>query len=323
MFDVKRIFQGNDFHYIFKDLLSSLVKSPQFVCKPRGQKVKENLVTTIILNDPTHRLLYSKKRNINYGFAVGEFLWYWMGQQDLDTMLYYNKRMKEFSDDGKTLNSAYGYRIKKMFFSEDNHLKVSQWHSAIKTLIDDPDSRRAVILINMPLDNIKATYTGSKDVPCTLSLQFFIRNNELNLHVNMRSNDVIWGLPYDLFSFTLLQECMLLELAKSNKFIDLKLGKYYHTAGSIHLYERHFKLAEDIINEQDNDEEFDLTLGMKSLYNLQHLTMLSKLESMLRVNICDKKMLDVMQNSMTDGVQFMMNCLLQHREKRNNEVKSC
>ena len=45
-----------------------------------------------------------------------------------------------------------------------------------------------------------------KDIPCTVSLQFLIRENKLHLFVNMRSNDVFLGLPHDIFCFTMIQE---------------------------------------------------------------------------------------------------------------------
>jgi thymidylate synthase len=59
----------------------------------------------------------------------------------------------------------------------------------------------------------------------------------------MRSNDAIWGLPYDVFLFTFLQEMMAIEL-------KVELGSYYHFAGSLHLYERHLGLANRILESQ-------------------------------------------------------------------------
>ena len=47
----------------------------------------------------------------------------------------------------------------------------------------------------------------------------------------MRSNDVWWGLPYDVFQFTQLQ----LTLAR---LLDVAPGEYTHMVGSLHAYER-------------------------------------------------------------------------------------
>lgn len=101
------------FDNIFRALLKDLRNDPEFTCKPRGMEVSELIVPTIVLTNPRKRLIHNPVREANYGFAVGEFLWYYGSNQDLDSILYYNKRMKDFSDDGKTVNSAYGYLANK------------------------------------------------------------------------------------------------------------------------------------------------------------------------------------------------------------------
>jgi thymidylate synthase len=144
-------------------------------------------------------------------------------------MLYYNKRMDRFSDDGITINSAYGARI----FNEEYG---DQFRYVVKELCSDPHSRRATLHVNRPADLRHAVSNGSKDVPCTMNLQLFIRDRKLHMSVHMRSNDVIWGMPYDVFSFTMLQECFLAFLIEAKADVD-GLGTYHHSAGSIHIYD--------------------------------------------------------------------------------------
>lgn len=247
---------GSDFNELFVDIVRHVSQDPDFVCKPRGQLVKEKLAVTFRLDDPRNRLIVNRARDANYGFAVGEFLWYWSGKRDLETMLYYNKRMKDFSEDGRTLNSAYGHRLraKPIFVRESAGSGQVQWETTKRTLAADPDSRRAIMLINVPEDEREGLMPGSPDVPCTLALQFFVRDGRLHLHVTMRSNDVMWGLSYDAFSFSLFQECMMLDLRETypDKFGELELGTYIHTAGSMHLYSRHFDQADKIVSEARN-----------------------------------------------------------------------
>jgi thymidylate synthase len=100
----------------------------------------------------------------------------------------------------------------------------------LEELKNDPDSRRAVMHINQPPDLGRAVGAGSKDVPCTMSLQLLIRDRKLHMHVLMRSNDVVWGMPYDVFSFTCLQEAFLYLLQEQGVPVD-GLGCYHHTAG--------------------------------------------------------------------------------------------
>lgn len=299
------------FDHLYLNVVKNVNTHPQFMCAPRGSKIKEELVVTLQLNDPRHRLIKSFARDPSYAFGVGEFLWYWQGKNDLKTMLYYNRRMASFSDDGEHLNSAYGLRLmgKKYWIHGDD--PVSQWETCKKTLIDDPDSRRAVMLINDQVDQRAATYVGSKDVPCTLSLQFFIRYGMLYLHANMRSNDVIWGLPYDLFSFTLLQECMMLELRESMS--SLELGSYFHTAGSMHVYERHFLMADRIVDEYVSRSLEEQHGPMEPISSLGDLWRLCAHEELLREHAIESIPVDEYVGSL----KWMAQILNAHRERRD------
>ena len=90
---------------------------------------------------------------------------------------------------------------------------------------------------------------------CTLTLHWFIRENRLCLIVNMRSNDVILGFTNDVFQFTMLQEALMVNL--KDTYPDIELGCYFHNAGSMHIYDRHFEMADKIIA---NDKAFDLEM---------------------------------------------------------------
>jgi thymidylate synthase len=91
----------------------------------------------------------------------------------------------------------------------------------------------------------EALWQPTRDVPCTLTWQFFIRDEKLELHVNMRSNDVWLGLPYDLFNFTSIQRHLAARL-------DVGIGDYYHHVGSLHLYEPNLSQAITVLqNDRD------------------------------------------------------------------------
>jgi thymidylate synthase len=299
-------YDADSFDIIFKQVLSDIVYRPQHISSPRGQKVKEIIAPTILLRNPRARLLANTARNADYGFGVGEFFWYLNGQQDVESMLYYNKRMGSFSDNGFTLNSAYGYRTRKQEFFETG---VTQWEVCVQTLLADQDSRRAVLIIAEPTDFLAE---GSKDVPCTLHLQFFIRNNRLVLHTSMRSNDVFWGLTYDLFSFTLLQEVMLNDLRKAG-LPGLEIGEYLHTAGSLHIYERHFEQAERAIDEASSTK-FRPAAKMEPI-DLKGLALLGEQEQLLRVG----NVAQIDEAQFRGGARWMAAQLNAHRRKRDGE----
>lgn len=228
-------------------IMARLTADPDHESAPRGRPIRELVAASFTLTDPRSRLIASPARAVNYGFAVGELCWYLRGDSDLETMSYYNRRMSQFSDDGQTINSAYGARILNSGASSD--AVPSQWSLCVDELRRDPDSRRAVMHINQPRDLRRAVTWGSKDVPCTLSLQLLVRDRRLHMHAVMRSNDAVWGLPYDVFSFTCLQEAFMLTLQSAGVTVD-DVGCYHHTAGSLHVYDTHYGLAEAVSMEE-------------------------------------------------------------------------
>lgn len=107
-----------------------------------------------------------------------------------------------------------------------------QLHDALVLLRRDPDTREAVVAVCRPGDMI----AGQAHNLCTTTLQFLRRNGALDLLVTMRSNDAWYGLCYDLFQFAQVQ----LTMARA---LGIPAGRYFHTAASLHLYERHWEAA--------------------------------------------------------------------------------
>ena len=183
-----------------------------------GEVCGEIINAVTVIRNPTLNILKSDIRNLPMRYAVGELLWYLSGSNKLSAIKRYSKAWENLSDDGETVNSAYGYRIGKQF-------GFNQWEYVKELLKKDPNTRQAVIHIK------DASNKPTKDTPCTVSLQFLLRDDKLNLTVYMRSNDIWLGFPYDVFSFTCLQILMANEL-------DVEIGEYTHIAGSLHLYAR-------------------------------------------------------------------------------------
>lgn len=171
------------------------------------------------LSDPLKNIVSSPLRNINRAFSVAEFLWLMSGRNDLEMISHYNSKLKAFSDNGSILSGAYGPTL------------VDQLKYVFAALEKDLFTRQAVI------STWKPSPVLSKDIPCTLSLQFLVDSTyHLNLIVNMRSNDAWLGFPYDVYNFTMIQNYLAFKLS-------LEVGRYYHVAGSMHLYEEHIVCA--------------------------------------------------------------------------------
>lgn len=90
----------------------------------------------------------------------------------------------------------------------------------------DPSTRQAVATVWKSGDLI---HVGDK--PCTIFMQFLIRDEKVELHTTMRSNDVWLGTPYDVFAFTQIQQTVAYALER-------EAGRYIHNATSLHLYDR-------------------------------------------------------------------------------------
>jgi thymidylate synthase len=227
-----------NFTSAYIDLARMIRDNFDFEVSPRGMKVKEKLGVQFRITNPRNRLPYVKGRNFSLSYFVAESIWYMSGSNSTEWISKYAPFWRNISDDGVTANSAYGARI----FKTNPRIAGSQliqWNYVLEELRRDPDSRRAVIHIRTPDDSISA----KKDMPCTLSLQFFIRENKLHLHVSMRSSDVILGLAYDVPAFTLMQEVMANDLG-------VELGEYVHTSNSLHCYDRDYEMLNDIANTQ-------------------------------------------------------------------------
>lgn len=203
------------FHKILCDL-----KKYGTISSPRGHKIVELENVNIIIENPRARIISCPERQMSMAYAFGELAWYLSGRNDLKTMKYYSKFLENCSDDGETLNSAYGFRI---FTGRHEKIGFDQWDNCKRLLSEDNDTRQAVIHLHTPNDK------KTKDEVCTLSLQFLIRDGKLNMITTMRSNDIVLGFTYDVFAFTMLQEMMADEL-------NVELGYYCHNVGSMHLY---------------------------------------------------------------------------------------
>lgn len=231
----------------YYDLLSDVSKDPDYVSRPRGLEVKEKLCYKFKVNDPLDRLPYLRGRNYSLSYFVAESLWYLAGMNETDWISRYSAFWKKISDDGKTANSAYGTRIFRglpQVVGVDAPEGWNQWNYVLDELQKDPDSRRAVIHIRVPNDS----YAAVLDVPCTLALQFFLRDSRLHLCVSMRSSDALLGIGNDVPAFTLLQELMARQLS-TRLGMQVGLGKYVHVSNSLHIYERDYGVVSKILSD--------------------------------------------------------------------------
>lgn len=215
---------------------------------PRGLESKEITDLSFFLSNPRNRVITSAHRGVKPRYLAGEFLWYLSGDRQVTPIIRYSKFWKKLADKDGFVNSNYGNKILYSCRPNDVLSDDCQFANTARLLIEDPDSRRAIINIHT------GTPKNLKDVPCTLTMQFFIRGGKLHLSVNMRSNDLVLGFCNDVFQFTMFQELMLRRLQMEDQFKSLELGYYHHHAGSMHVYENNYdKMTHEAFEEYTGD----------------------------------------------------------------------
>lgn len=191
--------------------------------KPRGQRTWEVLHFHVTICQPAHALTEIPGRDLVPAIGMYEACQLVGQTSDPDYGAGRWSNMARFRNDG-VFDGAYGLRI---------HGFLGR---VVQELASDRASRRAVLSIyNAREDLTKDTL----DVPCTLTVQFLLRRDALHMIVSMRSNDVWWGLPYDLTQFAALQVAVA-------QALDIEVGTYHHQVGSLHVYEQHRERAADL-----------------------------------------------------------------------------
>jgi thymidylate synthase len=212
-----------------RKLFPKLLNGGNIITPTRG-RARERCGVLLELTHPRARLSRTETRGKPFS-CLGEFLWYLSRDNRLDFISYYLDAYRDESEDGETIYGGYGPRL----FNQRGNDQVRH---VIDLLKKNPESRRAAIQI-FDSEDIAAPH---KEIPCTCTLQFLVRQKLLHMFVTMRSNDAYRGLPHDVFCFTMFQELLARDLG-------LELGTYKHFVSSLHLYEKDFELARQYLGE--------------------------------------------------------------------------
>jgi thymidylate synthase len=193
---------------------------------PRGMPTLELLSYQSVV-DMRYPIVNIAARKLNYKFMAAEAWWILEGRDDAESIGRHCKAITEFADldEGRRFFGAYGPKI------------LDQINHVVDTLSQDPSSRQAVI--NIWRENPIVT----KDVPCTLSVQWVIRGGCLICIDTMRSSDAWLGWPYDVFNFSMLS-WHILEMLRL-RGMSLELGTLGLNAGSQHLYVKDAEKVKD------------------------------------------------------------------------------
>lgn len=139
-------------------------------------------------------------------------------------------------------NWKYTYHNRMVEYPIDNQIDFpgeshkDQISFVLDELKRNPDSRRAVIDVR---DNSEDMY--SDDPACLQHIQFFIRDDKLDMKVLFRSNDACKATFMNAFALIMLQKMVADKLG-------IEVGTYTHRANSFHCYEKDFKMLDGYVS---------------------------------------------------------------------------
>ncbi len=194
-------------------------------------------------------------RKIPIKAPVAEQAWFIMGSRKPEDFLRnYTKIWDAFTNPGDVVTVAYGYRWRK-------HFGRDQLQLLIDLLKNEPGSRHGVIVTWDPSQD-GLSLQKKKNVPCPYTFTVNIIAGRLHLHNIVRSNDVILGVPFDVFGFALLQ-CLLAQE------LGVRPGIYSHSISNAHIYDTHYEAAKEIIKRQNDHKKIILELPENSFRRIE------------------------------------------------------
>ena len=204
---------------------------------PNG--TREILDPATILFDPFVQLKRAKQ-----GYVDAELEWY----RSMDLNIKGHPKIEDnpiwqgCATPSGRVNSNYGWCV----FSQENY---DQYKKAVDSLLSDIWTRQSCCIYVRPQiqydhnDGVNAKH----DFICTFCTHHFIRENKLEYIVYMRSNDIEFGLPYDLAWHQYVYKNMYNDLIVAGEYSDrpeykhLGIGSIHWHATSLHKYERESK----------------------------------------------------------------------------------
>lgn len=200
---------------------------------------------------------------------AAEVVWMISGEKNLTFLQQFTPIWNDFAEEDNTIESAYGYRWR-------HHFGRDQLLDLVTHLKTDKSSRQGVIVMWDPAtDGLLAR--AKKNVPCPFTFTVNIIDEKLNLHLVIRSNDMMLGNPHDIAGFALLQSMLAQEL-------ETDVGKLTVSISHAHIYENHYEQAEMIMNRMPHlHEEIQMKLPEKSFQRAlkQDKTLVEELVAMI------------------------------------------
>ena len=182
-------------------------------------------------------------REPNYEYFDRELEWYKTMTLNVNAIPGGAPSMwKACADKDGNINSNYGWCI----WSKDNGY---QYDHCLQKLLNDQHTREAIMIYNRPSMQWEYEKNGMHDFMCCQNMQYFINERDdkkfIDCIVNFRSNDAVFGYCNDYLWAVHVLERLASDLSSLTREA-IHAGYIWWNAGSLHIYERHFKFLENL-----------------------------------------------------------------------------
>jgi len=237
------VYSGNGIGDIYYHLIREITSHGRKVIVRGHSCLEMPEPVTLVYKKPGHCWMCIPKRRFNPFFAIAEVYWILTGMGNAEWISYYNKQMMEYNDGGEDNHGAYGLRIRK--WRSGGAPDVDQIYHVVRKLTADPFSRQAVISL---WDPVRDNLIKSKDIPCNNQISYTLRDGVLDQIVVIRSNDLVWGTPYNAVQFSHLHA-----LVAGN--LGVKMGTFTYVVENLHYYFNQYKETLANLLEQSFDHD--------------------------------------------------------------------
>ena len=129
---------------------------------------------------------------------------------------------------------------------------IDQVEEAINRYLQETGDRQVTLAVRLPDDIKKELDNRKHEPPCLSLIDTEIFKGRMHLTCYFRSWDAYAGLPANIAGIQLFNEAFVSEINKRGN-LNLKAGKLVFHSKNCHIYERQFKLIEDLLHPQDDN----------------------------------------------------------------------
>lgn len=212
---------------------------------------------------------YQMRFDLNQGFPlvttkkvhlksiIHELLWFLKGETNIAYLKAHGVSIwDEWADANGDLGPVYGKQWRS--WSAPDGQVIDQIEEVVKTIKNNPDSRRMIVSAWNPADLPKMALA-----PCHCLFQFYVADGKLSCQLYQRSADIFLGVPFNIASYALLT-MMLAQVC------GLQYGDFVHTFGDAHVYTNHFEQVELQLSRTPNAyPQMRINPEVKSIYDFK------------------------------------------------------